>query len=294
MPSARSSFCSSELERVGGPHKHEDVLVGFGGGLDERGDAVRAEIRVDGHRILVPRVEVADAVQVVGVGGCRGADVAAFDVAEHVEALLGSVFAGHRVDVHAGGAERLVHGDLRFDGGHDVGDGVDDRAVVFEVGDGQLRGFDFIRRRSPAPRRRTRSTTCGGTSAGVGSSPTTLGFCALSMASIKRSMRGASFMCCDGGLRRVMRLNISGEPMTVASGRPVTCHPPKGVLRALDRNFSGSTVHASDVLRMARSTFSGCSTAAQVEQSLGRAGGADVEQRGDVVRPARPRRLAMP
>ena len=93
----------------------------------------------------MPRVEVAHAVQVVGVGGCGGADVATLDVAEHVEALLGRVFAGHRVDVHAGGAERLVHGDLRFDGGHDVGDGVNDRAVVFEVGDGQLRGFDFLR-----------------------------------------------------------------------------------------------------------------------------------------------------
>mgnify|MGYP006996845265 FL=1 len=51
--------------RVGGAHEHEDVLVGFGGGLDERGDAVGAEIRVDGHRILMPRVEVAHAVQVV-------------------------------------------------------------------------------------------------------------------------------------------------------------------------------------------------------------------------------------
>lgn len=90
--------------RVGGAHEHEDVLVGFGGGLDERGDAVGAEIRVDGHRILMPRVEVAHAVQVVGVGGCGvGADVATLDVAEHVEALLGRVFAGHRVDVHAGG-----------------------------------------------------------------------------------------------------------------------------------------------------------------------------------------------
>ena len=75
-----------------------------------------------------------------GVGGRGGADIAALDVADHVQAARLRVFAGHRVRVHAGGAERLVHGDLRLDGGHDIGDRVDDRPVVLEVGDGELRG----------------------------------------------------------------------------------------------------------------------------------------------------------
>ena len=94
----------------------------------------------------MPRVEIAHAVQVMGIGGRGGADVATLDVAEYVEALLGRIFAGHCVDVHAGRAKRLIHGDLWFDGGHDIGDGVDNRAVVLEVGDGQLSGFELFRR----------------------------------------------------------------------------------------------------------------------------------------------------
>ena len=37
---------------------------------------------------------------------------------------------------------------------------------------------------------------------------------------------------------------------------PVTCHPPNGVLRAEEWNFSGSTVHSSPVFSTTRSTWS--------------------------------------
>ncbi len=56
------------------------------------------------------------------------------------------------------------------------------------------------------------------------------------------------------------RLNISWEPMIVARGRPVTCQPPNGVLRALEWNCSGSTVHSSAALSTTRSTLSASST----------------------------------
>ena len=42
---------------------------------------------------------------------------------------------------------------------------------------------------------------------------------------------------------------------------PVTCHPPNGVLRALEWNRSGSTVQERSVSRITRFTDSGCSTA---------------------------------
>ena len=123
--------------RVGRPYQNEDVLVVRRGCLDERRDAVRAEIRVDGDGILVPGVIQAvrrrvHSAQMTGVCGCRGSDVAALDVAEHVQALLLGVFAGHRVCVDPGRADRLIHGDLRLDRGHDVGDRIDDRPVEFE------------------------------------------------------------------------------------------------------------------------------------------------------------------
>ena len=127
--------------RVGRPYKNEDVLVVRRGCLDERRDAIRAEIRVDGDGILVPgviqAVAVGDSGQMTGVCGGRGSDVAALDVAEHVQALLLGVFAGHRVCVDPGRADRLIHGDLRLDRGHDVGDRIDDRPVEFEIRYGQ-------------------------------------------------------------------------------------------------------------------------------------------------------------
>ena len=43
------------------------------------------------------------------------ADVSALDVAEHVQALLLGVFAGHGVGVDACRTERLIHGDLRVE-----------------------------------------------------------------------------------------------------------------------------------------------------------------------------------
>ena len=76
------------------------------------------------------------AAQMVRVCSRSGADVATFDVAEHVQALLLGILASHGVGVDACRTESLIHGDLRFDGRHDVGHGVDDGTVEFEEGDG--------------------------------------------------------------------------------------------------------------------------------------------------------------
>lgn len=89
------------------------------------------------------------------------------------------------------GPSALIHGDLRFDRRHDVCYGVDDGAVEFEEGHGQLHGrrfrrifnlfADFLGEANPR-------FALSGTSASVGSSPTTLGFCLASIASIRRSI----------------------------------------------------------------------------------------------------------
>ena len=79
-----------------------------------------------------------------GVGGGGRSDVAALDVGQHVQAAFARVLAGHGVHVHARGAERLIHGDLRFDRGDDARDGVDDGAVELVVGDGKLGGLQFL------------------------------------------------------------------------------------------------------------------------------------------------------
>ena len=186
-----------------------------------------AEVGVHGDRILMPRVESVlprvHTAQMVGVGGCGGADVAALDVAEDVQSLLFGVFAGHAVGVDAGWSERLIHGDLRFDGRDDVGYCVDDGAVEFEEGDGQLgcRRFrrilhlfgDFL---GEAGHDLLRHQRFGGVESHDA-------WILLVFDGFDQTVHQSSLS---------MRLKASFEPMMVASGRPVTCHPPNGVLRA--------------------------------------------------------------
>ena len=193
---------------------------------------------------VLPRVHTA---QMVGVGGCGGADVATLDVAEDVQSLLFGVFAGHAVGVDAGWSERLIHGDLRFDGRDDVGYCVDDGAVEFEEGDGQLgcRRFrriphlfgDFL---GEAGHDLLRHQRFGGVESHDA-------WILLVFDDFDQTVHQSSLS---------MRLKASFEPMMVASGRPVTCHPPNGVLRAEEWNFSGSTVHSSPVFSTTRSTWS--------------------------------------
>ena len=85
----------------------------------------------------MPHVRSVEAGEVFRVGGGGRPDVAAFDVADHVEAVFTRILAGHRIAVDARRPERLIHRNLWFDGGDDVGDGVDDGAVEFEVGGGR-------------------------------------------------------------------------------------------------------------------------------------------------------------
>lgn len=75
----------------------------------------------------------------------------------------------------------------------------------------------------------------------------------------------------------------------VASGRPVTCHPPKrGVTSRGMESFRDSTVHSSSVLSTTRSTLVvSAGTLAEVQHAFGvvvsRHGvGVFVEQRRDV------------
>ena len=179
------------------------------------------------------------------------ADVSALDVAEHVQALLLGVFAGHGVGVDACRTERLIHGDLRFDRRHDVCDGVDDGAVEFEEGHGKLHGrrfrrifnlfADFLSKAGHDLRWHERFGRVKSHNA--------------------RILLGCD--CFDQAIHQsslLIRLKTSFEPMMVASGRPVTCHPPNGVLRAEEWNRSGFTVHASSVLSTTRSARSSAGT----------------------------------
>ena len=79
-----------------------------------------------------------------GIGRGSGSNVAALDVGQHIQSSFARILAGHGVHVHAGRPKRLIHGDLWFDRRNDAGDRIDDGAVEFEVGDGQLSGRQFI------------------------------------------------------------------------------------------------------------------------------------------------------
>ena len=72
----------------------------------------------------------------VGLGG--GTDVPPLDVPEDVEAFALGVGARAGVNVHPGRAQSLIHGDLRFDRGDQVADGVDDGLVENQISLGQV------------------------------------------------------------------------------------------------------------------------------------------------------------
>ena len=120
--------------RVGGLDEDEDPLS-IPGALEERRDAVNAQVRVHRDGVRLEHVEMALRV---GFGG--RADVAALDVGDDQQAAVvrGADRSGQRA--HAFPAERLVERRLRLDGGGVIGDGAEDAAVEFQDGVGRVGG----------------------------------------------------------------------------------------------------------------------------------------------------------
>ncbi len=123
---------------VGRLHQDEQSGLMFRGHLDERLQAVIAQVRTDRQGIGAPGAFASQEAAGVGRGG--RSNVVAFAVDDHHQPLLLGVAHGAGQRRHSGRSQFLEEGRLGLDGGHAACDDVDDFAAELLVGRG-----DFLR-----------------------------------------------------------------------------------------------------------------------------------------------------
>ena len=155
---------------VAGPDQHEDALVFAGGDLDERHDAVRSQVGIDGHGIGMPgRLEGTTDRHLakISAGVClgRGADIVAFAVEDDDESVLLGILDGGMERGKPLGAKGFVKCRLEFDRG-------DQGATTSITSQPKVQSASLIPARSSG----NLSMNPGGSSSGLGSIPTRTGF----------------------------------------------------------------------------------------------------------------------
>ena len=119
--------------------QHEDAGRTLAGHVDERPQAVVAQVGADGQGVGPPRTLAAGAEHSVGIGRGRRADVVPLAVEDHQQALLLGVGDHFGQDGHAGRPKLLEERRLRLDRRHQRGHHVDHAAAEPPVGGGRFR-----------------------------------------------------------------------------------------------------------------------------------------------------------